>query len=198
MTTRDGRVTGVVLERRPGAVRARWSSRPSTRRSRSSSSSSAPVLPERVRARHRALEDAQRHGEGQPRDRQAADVHRRPGVRPRDRRRRDRAARRQRAAGAGLPGRAVRRGSRRARSATPRSRRSSTRRSRPRASTRCRCSASGCPADWADDEDDHWPRARGLRRSPDPALRRRGARVQATACSRGRSSARSRCRRAGT
>ena len=153
-------------------------------------------LPSELRARHRALEDAQRHREGEPRDRPAAHVHRRPRIRPRDPRRRDRTARRRRAARAGLSNRLG----------------SARRPTRPFSDTEIPTVVDStlapegihtvsmftqwCPADWADDEDDHTEEldayADRLIDHMDevaPGFR--------TACSPGRSSARSRCSRSG-
>ena len=120
-----------------------WSPR-RTRRSRSSHQIDRGELPDDFVDRHRALEDPQRHGEGQRRGRPAARVHRQARLRPRRARRHDRA-------------RASRSTTSRARSRT-RSRAGAAalpfadicipsvfdRRSRPRATTSCRCSRSGC------------------------------------------------------
>ena len=59
----------------------------------------------RVRRRPAAVEDAQRHGEGEPRARPPARVHRRARLRPRRPRRHDRARTEPRPRGAGVPGR---------------------------------------------------------------------------------------------
>ena len=61
-------------------------------------------LPDDVRPRHRELADAQRHGEDQPGALGAADVRRRPRLRPADPRRRDPGARRPRVPRDRVPG----------------------------------------------------------------------------------------------
>ena len=54
------------------------------------------------------------------------------------------------------------------------------------------------PADWADDEDDHWPELEAYADRLIAALRRRGAGVQGFRAGAADHRARSRCRRAGT
>ena len=85
----DGRATGVVLRRRRGARGAgrRHGDPPEDHVPRAARPRRAA---RRLRRRHRALEDPQRHGEGQPRARPAARVHGRPRLRPRRARRHDR------------------------------------------------------------------------------------------------------------
>ena len=85
----------------------------------------------RLRRRDRALEDAQRHGEGERRGRPPARVHRQARLRPRGPRRHDRARRVARPGRARVPRRRRRPCRRRSRSPTSASLRCSTARSRP-------------------------------------------------------------------
>ena len=135
---------GVVLDVRRGAARRRRDRRDASEDHVPRPDRSRPSSPTDFVDRDRAVEDAQRHGEGQRRGRPAARVHApSPASIPRCTAARSCSPSRSTTSRARSRTRS-RAAPRRCRSPTSASRRCSTTRSRPRATTSCRCSRSGC------------------------------------------------------